>query len=84
MEWAQKFLETQGLAGAVILGLSFAVVALWRQNTALHEKRVAEAREVIRAIEVNTAAIETQADAIEAFRDTFNALVNTPRIGRGK
>lgn len=92
MEWATGFLQTQGWAGVVVLGLSVAVIVLWRQNTALHEKRVSEAREGIKAIEANTAAtaateeaIETQTRNFQSFMETFRALLNVPaRRGRGQ
>jgi len=90
VEWVGEVLKANGLAGAVIFGLATAVVALWRQVNALHEKRVTEARETIVAIKANTVATETNAEAIEtqtqnlqSFMETVRALLREP-AGRGR
>lgn len=98
MEWVGEVLKANGLAGAAIFGLATAVVVLWRQNNAqrdvvdaLHEKRVTEAREAIVALNANTAATETNAEAIErqahtiqSFMETMRALFREPADrGRG-
>jgi len=57
------FLE-QGVLGLVIIGLGFAVVYLFKQYSAIQEKRIAESRESIKAIETSTNTLETLTEVL--------------------
>jgi len=67
----EQFLIAQGLPGVVILGLGTAVVALWRQVSALQAARVNDAKEVAReaaeTISDNTQSAKAMTDAIRAM-----------------
>lgn len=56
----------QGVLGLVILGLGFAVVILWRAYVDIQEKRIAEARESVKAVEQNTNTLETLTEVLRA------------------
>lgn len=57
------FLE-QGVLGLVIVSLGFAVVLLYRKVNEIYEKRIAESRESIKAIEQNTNTLETMTEVL--------------------
>lgn len=59
----QGFLD-QGVLGLIIIGMGFAVVALARAYNAIQEKRIAESRESIKAIETNTNTLETLTEVL--------------------
>ena len=59
----QGFLD-QGVLGLVILGLGFAVVALAKAYHNIQEKRIAESREAIKAIEQNTNTLDTMTEVL--------------------
>lgn len=63
------FLE-QGVLGLVIIALGVAVVYLFKSYQAIQEKRIAESRESIKAIEQNTSTLETMT---EVLRERGNA-----------
>ena len=59
----QGFLE-QGVLGLVILALGFGVVYLFNKYSDIQEKRIAESRESIKAIEQNTNTLETMTEVL--------------------
>lgn len=59
----QGFLD-QGVLGLVIIGLAFAVVALAKAYNTIQEKRIAESREAIKAIEQNTNTLDTMTEVL--------------------
>jgi hypothetical protein len=65
----QGFLD-QGVLGLVIIALGFAVWRLWSKYDDIQEKRIAEAREGIKAIENSTNTLETMT---EVLRERGNA-----------
>lgn len=83
-DWVQEILKQNGLAGACIFVSGAVNFALWRQISIIQEKRVAEARDTVRAIEASTRAVENQGETIDAFVDTIRVLLAPPqRRGRG-
>lgn len=75
MEFSKAFLD-QGIMGAVILALIGAVVYLYKQVNAkqaekdtIQEKRIAESRESIKAVEQNTNTLETLTEVFKASRN---------------
>jgi hypothetical protein len=54
----------QGVLGLVILGLGFAVVYLFGKYSDIQEKRIAESRESIKAIEQNTNTLDTMTEVL--------------------
>ena len=56
----------QGVLGLVIIALGFAVVFLYRKVNEIYEKRVAESRESVKAVEQNTATLETLTEVLRA------------------
>ncbi len=61
----QGFLD-QGILGLVIVGLGFIAWRLWSKYDEIQEKRIAESRESIKAIEQNTNTLDT---LVELLRD---------------
>lgn len=59
----QGFLD-QGVLGLVIVALGFAVWRLWLKYDDIQEKRIAEAREGIKAIEQSTNTLETLTEVL--------------------
>jgi hypothetical protein len=59
------FLE-QGVLGLIIVALGFAVVFLYRKVNEIQEKRIAEAREAVKAVEQNTNTLDTLTDVLRA------------------
>lgn len=57
------FLE-QGLLGLIILALGFICYRLWSKYDEIQEKRIAESRESIKAIEQNTNTLETMTEVL--------------------
>lgn len=57
------FLE-QGVLGIVIIGLGYAVVKLWTKYDEVQEKRIAESRDAIKAIEQNSNTLETMTEVL--------------------
>lgn len=78
VEKSIDFLIKQGWVGFVILGLIFALVAIWREWKAavasnkelqeeissLQEKRIAESRESVQTVAANTASLNGLAQII--------------------
>lgn len=56
----------QGVLGLVIIALGFAVVFLYRKLNEIYEKRIAESRESVKAVEQNTATLETLTEVLRA------------------
>lgn len=54
----------QGVLGIVILGLGFAVIKLWTKYDEIQEKRIAESRDAIKAIEQNSNTLETMTEVL--------------------
>ena len=59
----QGFLE-QGVLGLIIVALGFAVVILAKAYNSIQEKRIAESRESIKAIEQSTNTLETLTEVL--------------------
>lgn len=59
----QGFLD-QGVLGLVIVALGFLVWKLWNKYDDIQEKRIAESREAIKAIESNTNTLETMTEVL--------------------
>ena len=59
----QGFLD-QGVLGLVIIGLGFIAWRLWSKYYEIQEKRIAESRESIKAIEQNTNTLDTLAELL--------------------
>ena len=59
----QGFLD-QGVLGLVIIGLGFIAWRLWSKYDEMQEKRIAESRESIKAIEQNTNTLDTLAELL--------------------
>ena len=59
----QGFLD-QGVLGLIIVALGVAVVALAKAYNNIQEKRIAESREGIKAIEQNTNTMETLTEVL--------------------
>lgn len=57
-----------GFPGVVIIGLALAVWRLFKLYNEVNEKRIAEAREGIKAIEANTTALDALTSAIRDRR----------------
>lgn len=57
-----------GLPGVVIIALGFVCWRLFKLYADTQEKRIAEGREAVKAIEQNTAALENLSDVIRARR----------------
>lgn len=57
------FLE-QGVLGLVIVALIVAVIYLFKSYQTIQEKRIAESRESIKAIEQNTNTLETMTEVL--------------------
>lgn len=55
---------TKGILGAIIVALGFVVVVLWRKYDDIQEKRIAESRESIKAIEQNTNTLDTMTEVL--------------------
>jgi hypothetical protein len=62
-EVLQGFLK-QGVLGLVIIALGFAVVYLFKKYSEIQEKRIAESRESIKAIEQNTNTLDTMTEVL--------------------
>ncbi len=62
----QVFLD-QGVLGAVVIVLLFAVYKLWQKNNELHEKCVSLAMQVTEVAETVTSSLERNTDAIKRF-----------------
>lgn len=58
----------QGVLGLVVVALGFAVWLLWRQVNDIQEKRIAEMREGVKAVEQNTNTLETLTEVLRATR----------------
>lgn len=56
----------QGVLGLIIVALGFAVVFLYRKVNEIQEKRIAEAREGIKAVEQSTNTLETLTEVLRA------------------
>lgn len=54
----------QGLLGLIIVALGLAVIALFKILQNVQEKRIAESRESIKAIEQNTNTLETMTEVL--------------------
>ncbi len=54
----------QGVLGLVIVGLGFIAWRLWSKYDEIQEKRIAESRESIKAIEQNTNTLDTLAELL--------------------
>ena len=59
----QGFLD-QGVLGLIIVALGFAVWRLWAKYDDIQEKRIAESRESIKAIETSTNTLETLTEVL--------------------
>lgn len=57
-----------GLPGVVIIGLGFFAYRVFKLYTEVQERRIAEARETVKAMEQNTAALESLTAVIQARR----------------
>lgn len=75
MDFSKAFLE-QGLLGAIVLALIAAVIFLYNQvnkkqmeKDGIQEKRIAESRESIKAIEQNTNTLETLTEVFKATKN---------------
>lgn len=55
-----------GVAGIAVIGLAFVVWRLWKAYDAVQEKRIAEARESVKALESNTSALEGLTEIVKA------------------
>lgn len=55
----------QGVLGLVILALGAAVIYLFKAYQGIQEKRIAESRESIKAIEQNTNTLETMTEVLK-------------------
>lgn len=64
MDEVTKSLLEYGLSGIVIVALIYAVIKLWTKYDDIQEKRIAESREVIKAIETNTNTLETMTEVL--------------------
>ena len=64
METVIAWFENQGIFGIIILALGYGFVRLWNQKDELQEKRIAESRESIKAIEQNTNTLETMTEVL--------------------
>lgn len=64
MDAVVAWFSEQGLMGMVILALGFGFYKLWGQKDELQEKRIAESRESIKAIEQNTNTLETLTEVL--------------------
>lgn len=64
MDSVVKGFLDQGVLGLVIVGLGFAVVYLFNKYTDIQEKRIAESRESIKAIEQNTTTLDTMTQVL--------------------
>lgn len=69
-EEAIKILLQYGLAGVCIIALSIAYVRKDKKLDDINEKRVAEAREAIKAIETNTSTLDTLTEVLRDRRQT--------------
>jgi hypothetical protein len=56
----------QGILGLMIVGLGFSSVKLWSKYDEIQEKRIAESREIIKAVEQNTNTLDI---LVELMRD---------------
>ena len=72
-------LLAHGPLGIAVLGLSVAVVALWRRNEALHDKREADVKVITDALHASATATGRHADVLEEFA---NRLPHWIRNGR--
>ena len=54
----------QGVLGLVVVGLGFAVWRLWSKYDEIQEKRIAESRDAIKAIEQNTNTLDTMTEVL--------------------
>jgi hypothetical protein len=59
MDEVTKYFLGQGVLGVIIVALGVALVALYKKVNEIQEKRIAESRESIKAIEQNTNTLET-------------------------
>ena len=59
MDEVTKYFLGQGILGVIIVALAATVVALYRKVNEIQEKRIAESREAIKAIEQNTNTVDT-------------------------
>jgi hypothetical protein len=64
MEVVATWFAEQGVFGMIILALGYGFVRLWNQKDELQEKRVAESRESIKAIEQNTNTLDTMTEVL--------------------
>jgi hypothetical protein len=64
MDSVVKGFLDQGVLGLVIIALGVAVVALAKAYNAIQEKRIAESREAIKAIEQNTNTLDTMTEVL--------------------
>lgn len=68
LESVGEVLLSLGLPGVIIIGLAFTVYNLFKLYAQTQEKRIVEAREAVKAIEANTAAIDTLSDLVRCDR----------------
>ena len=59
----QGFLD-QGVLGLIIIGMGFVLWRLWSKYDEVQEKRIAESREGIKAIEQNTNSMDTLTEVL--------------------
>ncbi len=59
----QGFLD-QGVLGLLIISMGFVIWRLWSKYDEVQEKRIAEARESVKAVEQNTNTLETMTEVL--------------------
>jgi hypothetical protein len=55
----------KGILGLICIALGFTVVRLWGKNDEIQEKRIAESRESIKAIEQNTNTLDMMTEVLK-------------------
>lgn len=64
MDQVFSILLQNGLPGVIIVALLYAVGKLWVANNEIQEKRIAESRDSIKAIEQNSNTLETMTEVL--------------------
>jgi len=64
MDKAFAILLEHGLPGVAIVVLLYAIIRLWNKYDEIQEKRIAESREITKAIEQNTNTLDTLTEVL--------------------
>lgn len=64
MDAVVKGFLDQGVLGLVIIGLGFALIYVFKLYNEVQEKRIAESREGVKAIEQNTNTLDTMTEVL--------------------